>query len=151
VARQRRLYLICYDIAEDPKRLNRVARYLSKFAFRVQYSVFVVGSFFEHSLEGVLRGLAAIIDPRKDDVRCYPLPALLSAAGSGGGGVAGSADVSRRHFVHPRWPERVAAGGGNATTGREARGFVRDVTGARWRGAAVFARRRPVLVRRRTV
>jgi len=60
-------------VIEDPKRLNRVARYLSKFAFRVQYSVFV-GSFFEHSLEGVLRGLERIIDPRKDDVRCYPLP-----------------------------------------------------------------------------
>ncbi|HHW75626.1 MAG TPA: CRISPR-associated endonuclease Cas2 [Xanthomonadaceae bacterium] len=73
MARQRRLYLICYDIAEDPKRLSRVARYLEKFAFRVQYSVFV-GSFFEHSLEGVLRGLERIIDPRKDDVRCYPLP-----------------------------------------------------------------------------
>lgn len=73
MARQRRLYLICYDIAEDPKRLNRVARYLEKFAWRVQYSVFV-GSFFEHSLEGVLRGLEHIIDPRKDDVRCYPLP-----------------------------------------------------------------------------
>jgi CRISPR-associated protein Cas2 len=73
MARQRRLYLICYDIAEDPKRLARVARYLQKYAFRVQYSVFV-GAFFEHSLEGVLRGLEAIIDPRKDDVRCYPLP-----------------------------------------------------------------------------
>ncbi len=73
MARQRRLYLICYDISEDPKRLARVARYLGKFAFRVQYSVFV-GSFFEHSLEGVLRGLEGIIDPRKDDVRCYPLP-----------------------------------------------------------------------------
>ncbi|MBK8896356.1 MAG: CRISPR-associated endonuclease Cas2 [Candidatus Competibacteraceae bacterium] len=73
MARRRRLYLICYDIAEDPKRLSRVARYLSKFAFRVQYSVFV-GSFFEHSLNGVLRGLEAIIDPSKDDVRCYPLP-----------------------------------------------------------------------------
>ena len=73
MARQRRLYLICYDIAEDPKRLNRVARYLEKFACRVQYSVFV-GSFFEHSLEGVLRDLERIIDPRKDDVRCYPLP-----------------------------------------------------------------------------
>lgn len=73
MARQRRLYLICYDIAEDPKRLSRVARYLEKFAFRVQYSVFV-GSFFEHSLAGVLRGLERLIDPRKDDVRCYPLP-----------------------------------------------------------------------------
>jgi CRISPR-associated endonuclease Cas2 len=56
MALQRHLYLICYDISEDPKRLARVARYLSKFAFRVQYSVFV-GSFFDHSLEGVLRGL----------------------------------------------------------------------------------------------
>ena len=74
MARRRRLYLICYDIAEDPKRLNQVARYLGKVAFRVQYSVFV-GSFFEHSLKGVLRGLEQIIDPRKDDVRCYPLPA----------------------------------------------------------------------------
>ena len=73
MARQRRVYLICYDISEDPKRLTRVARYLEKFAWRVQYSVFV-GSFFEHSLEGVLRGLGEIIDPRKDDVRCYPLP-----------------------------------------------------------------------------
>lgn len=73
MARQRRLYLICYDIAEDPKRLARVARYLGKFAFRVQYSVFV-GAFFEHSLQGVLHGLEEIIDPRKDDVRCYPLP-----------------------------------------------------------------------------
>ena len=73
MARKRRLYLICYDISEDPKRLARVARYLEKFAFRVQYSVFV-GSFFEHSLAGVLRGLEGIIDPRKDDVRCYPLP-----------------------------------------------------------------------------
>ncbi|MCP5197804.1 MAG: CRISPR-associated endonuclease Cas2 [Gammaproteobacteria bacterium] len=75
MALKRRLYLICYDISvtEDPKRLIRVARYLNKFAFRVQYSVFV-GSFFDHSLEGVLHGLERIIDPRKDDVRCYPLP-----------------------------------------------------------------------------
>ena len=73
MAQKRRLYLICYDIAEDPKRLARVARYLGKFAFRVQYSVFI-GAFFEHSLEGVLRGLEDIIDPYKDDVRCYPLP-----------------------------------------------------------------------------
>lgn len=73
MALKKRLYLICYDIAEDPKRLARVARYLEKFAWRVQYSVFV-GAFFEHSLEGVLRGLEGIIDPRKDDVRCYLLP-----------------------------------------------------------------------------
>ncbi len=70
----KQLYLICYDIAEDPKRLRRVARYLERFACRVQYSVFV-GAFFDHSLVRVLQGLEAIIDPRKDDVRCYLLPA----------------------------------------------------------------------------
>ncbi|MDQ5911217.1 MAG: CRISPR-associated protein Cas2 [Pseudomonadota bacterium] len=73
MAKKQRLYLICYDISEDPKRLTRVARYLSKHAFRVQYSVFI-GSFFEAELEKVLDGLEGIIDPRKDDVRCYPLP-----------------------------------------------------------------------------
>jgi len=73
MAMRRRLYLICYDIAEDRRRLARVAHYLEKHALRVQYSVFV-GSFFDHALQGVLHGLEQIIDPRKDDVRCYPLP-----------------------------------------------------------------------------
>ncbi|MEZ5581402.1 MAG: CRISPR-associated endonuclease Cas2 [Candidatus Competibacteraceae bacterium] len=50
MAQRRHLYLICYDIAEDPKRLNRVARYLNRFAYRVQYSVFV-GQFHERSLK----------------------------------------------------------------------------------------------------
>ena len=45
MARQRRLYLICYDIAEDPRWLAQVPRYLEKCAWRVQYSVFV-GNFF---------------------------------------------------------------------------------------------------------
>lgn len=35
---------------------------------------FLKTRFFDHSLEGVLRGLEQIIDPRKDDVHCYPLP-----------------------------------------------------------------------------
>lgn len=74
MARRRHLYLICYDIAEDPKRLNKVARYMERFAHRVQYSVFV-GQFNERSLAAVLRGLNRIIEPSLDDVRCYPLPA----------------------------------------------------------------------------
>lgn len=74
MAQRRHLYLICYDIAEDPKRLARVARYLDRFAYRVQYSVFV-GQFHELALAALLRGLNRIIEPQLDDVRCYPLPA----------------------------------------------------------------------------
>ncbi|NJN48114.1 MAG: CRISPR-associated endonuclease Cas2 [Candidatus Competibacteraceae bacterium] len=59
--------------SQDPKRLNEVARYLNKFAWRVQYSVFV-GQFHENSIDAILRGLETIIDSRLDDVRCYPLP-----------------------------------------------------------------------------
>lgn len=73
VREEQRLYLICYDISEDPKRLTKVARYISRHAWRVQYSVFV-GRFSTKNLEKVLEGLNQIIDPRKDDVRCYPLP-----------------------------------------------------------------------------
>jgi len=75
MSQQKRLWLICYDISviEDPKRLNRVARYLQKVACRVQYSVFV-GQFTNRGLDAVLQELSAIIDPKMDDVRCYPLP-----------------------------------------------------------------------------
>lgn len=67
-----RLYLICYDIA-DPRRLNRVARRLQRVACRVQYSVFA-GQFSAPRLARLLDELADLIDPREDDIRCYPLP-----------------------------------------------------------------------------
>lgn len=66
------LYLICYDIA-DPKRLGQVARYLEKHGCRVQYSVFVA-QVTERELDGIVEDLAEIINPREDDIRCYPLP-----------------------------------------------------------------------------
>ena len=68
----KRLYLICYDITE-PRRLNRVARFLKKYAFRVQYSVFAA-QLSQRQLRRVLAGLEGIIDPRTDDVRSYPVP-----------------------------------------------------------------------------
>ncbi len=68
-----RLYLVAYDIA-DPKRLGRVARYLCQHACRVQYSVFAAP--LSHSrLNHILSELEAMIDPKHDDVRAYPLPA----------------------------------------------------------------------------
>lgn len=67
-----RNWLIAYDIA-DPKRLQRVHRFLSSQAVPVQYSVFATRS--SPMKTGLIRaGLAAIIDEREDDVRIYPVP-----------------------------------------------------------------------------
>lgn len=66
------LYLIAYDIA-DPRRLSKVARFMGKYAVRVQYSVFAA-ELSERGLAYLLAGLEAIIDPRRDDVRAYSLP-----------------------------------------------------------------------------
>ncbi len=73
--RKRRLYVVCYDIA-DPKRLNKVHRYLSRQGIALQYSVFLL---FTHSvgLQRVLTSLRGRLDEREDDVRAYPLPARL--------------------------------------------------------------------------
>ncbi len=72
MSHRERLYLICYDIA-DPRRLQRVGRFLSRHACRVQYSVFVI-QITPLRLKLVLEGLTAIINPREDDVRAYLLP-----------------------------------------------------------------------------
>ena len=68
----RRLYLAAYDIT-DPQRLNRIARYLSKRAVRVQYSVFAA-DLKRAALDDTIDGLNDLIDRRSDDVRIYPLP-----------------------------------------------------------------------------
>ncbi len=70
---KQRLYLIAYDIS-DPGRLGRVARYLSKHACRVQYSVFAA-QLSKSRLKGLLSELEEIINPDQDDIRAYPLPA----------------------------------------------------------------------------
>ncbi len=66
------LYLIAYDIT-DPRRLARIARYLTRCAVRVQYSVFAA-EFNRVTLARVSADLADLIDPWTDDVRIYPLP-----------------------------------------------------------------------------
>lgn len=66
------LYLIAYDITE-PGRLARIARYLTRCAVRVQYSVFAA-EFDRATLARVTTDLADLIDPLSDDVRIYPLP-----------------------------------------------------------------------------
>ena len=65
-------WLIGYDIT-DPKRLNRVHRAMVKLATPIEYSIFLyIGS--ETGLAACLATVNALIDPKTDDVRCYPLP-----------------------------------------------------------------------------
>lgn len=69
----RRLFLLCYDIA-DPVRLQRVGRCMNGHGVRIQYSIFVVPT-DRHRLDAVLAELEALIDPREDDIRAYPIDA----------------------------------------------------------------------------
>lgn len=71
-------YLIAYDI-RNPKRLIRVHRFLRREGMPVQYSVFTA-QLTQRKLVRVMNGLQAIIDPRVDDVRIYPLPTRLEAS-----------------------------------------------------------------------
>ena len=66
-------FLLTYDIA-NPKRLARLHRALKKRAMPIQYSVFL-GRFSRAGLQEVEDVIRAIIHPRQDDVRIYPLPA----------------------------------------------------------------------------
>lgn len=65
-------FLICYDIRE-PKRLVRIHRELKSWAVPIQYSVFLYTG-DPRTLATYLRKLKEMIDPRVDDLRCYPLP-----------------------------------------------------------------------------
>ncbi|GAB4362646.1 MAG: hypothetical protein Kow0060_18990 [Methylohalobius crimeensis] len=70
--RTKRPHLACYDIS-DPKRLNRVHRYLKKIGIPLQYSVFLL-HVEPIKLGRITAGLDRLINPHEDDVRIYPLP-----------------------------------------------------------------------------
>lgn len=68
-----RCWLIGYDIT-DPRRLGRVHRMMIQHATPIEYSIFwFYGT--ETGLQACLTELGHLIDPKNDDVRCYPLPA----------------------------------------------------------------------------
>lgn len=67
------VWLICYDIT-SPRRLVRLHRALKKRAMPIQYSVFL-GRFTAAGMAELQQVITAIIDPKQDDVRMYPLPA----------------------------------------------------------------------------
>ena len=64
-------WLVCYDVA-DPRRLQRVHRVISRRAIPFQYSVFYASA-ARKDIENMLREVEAQIDPRRDDIRAYPL------------------------------------------------------------------------------
>lgn len=74
-------WLVCYDIAE-PRRLARVWRAVREFGVPVQYSVFWA-RLDSVGLGEALSATAARIDPRRDDVRFYPLPENVQITGLG--------------------------------------------------------------------
>jgi CRISPR-associated protein Cas2 len=64
-------WLVAYDV-RCPRRLARLHRWLVGHALPIQYSVFVACCTPEE-LAALVEGLARRIDPRRDDVRLYPL------------------------------------------------------------------------------
>ena len=64
-------WLICYDIA-NPGRLQRVHRIVRRFAATCQYSIYCKTA-TRREIVKLLDDLEPVIDPRRDDVRVYPL------------------------------------------------------------------------------
>ena len=64
-------WMICYDVA-DPHRLRAIHRAVRRYAVPLQYSVFCANA-TRRELARRLDALSRIIDPRRDDVRAYPL------------------------------------------------------------------------------
>jgi CRISPR-associated endonuclease Cas2 len=65
-------YLIAYDITQ-PRRLAKVYRHLLKNAVPIEYSVFYA-TVDERRIDVIMAEAASMIDPKTDDLRCYPLP-----------------------------------------------------------------------------
>ncbi|MFB6259759.1 MAG: CRISPR-associated endonuclease Cas2 [Thiohalorhabdaceae bacterium] len=64
-------HIVAYDV-RDPRRLQRVHRFLRKRGLAAQESVFLVKA-GNRQLQDLLNGLGGIIDRRRDDVRTYPV------------------------------------------------------------------------------
>jgi CRISPR-associated protein Cas2 len=65
-------WIVCYDISHR-KRLVAVHRHLKKRGLPLQYSVFLVQA-SQAAMHRLMDELAALIDPRADDVRAYRYP-----------------------------------------------------------------------------
>ena len=64
-------WLVAHDIS-DPKRLQKVWRYLSKEGLRLQYSVYLLRATSDQ-MQSHMGMLASLTHAKQDDVRAYPL------------------------------------------------------------------------------
>jgi CRISPR-associated endonuclease Cas2 len=65
-------FVIGYDI-KDPKRLQQVHRVLKNYAMPIEYSIFLLDG-DKRAAQRCMQALLPLIDPKQDDLRCYPLP-----------------------------------------------------------------------------
>ncbi len=65
-------YLIAYDIS-DPRRLQRVHKFLKQYAVPIQYSVFIT-RISEAQLARIKTGIVERMCEDEDDVRIYHIP-----------------------------------------------------------------------------
>jgi len=73
-------YLICYDISDKAvenikgtKRLSKVAKYLEKVSFRIQYSIFLLPKATKTELQNIMDELKEMISKEQDDLRIYTI------------------------------------------------------------------------------
>ena len=66
------LYLVCYDICGDQKRLRRVYKTMRGFGEHVQYSVFRC-VLTDRQLAELEQCLITVIEPRSDQILIIPL------------------------------------------------------------------------------
>lgn len=66
-------WVIGYDIT-DSRRLQRVHRAVLRHAIPLELSVFLLTG-HERDKQRCLEEISKLIDPKSDDLRCYPLPA----------------------------------------------------------------------------
>ena len=67
-----RVFVIGYDISH-PKRLQRAYRIMLNHAVPIEYSIFILNGTMRDAMR-CMREVAHGIDPKEDDLRCYPLP-----------------------------------------------------------------------------
>ncbi|CAE6485512.1 MAG TPA: CRISPR-associated endonuclease Cas2 [Nitrosomonas nitrosa] len=65
-------WVIGYDIT-DARRLQRVYRAVLRYAIPLELSVFLLTG-HERDMQRCLEEISSLIDPKSDDLRCYPLP-----------------------------------------------------------------------------
>lgn len=65
-------YVVAYDISKDEVR-NKVCRFLSKFGYRIQLSVFYLPDVSEREVDLIVHEIRRMVNPRRDRVFFYPV------------------------------------------------------------------------------